>query len=52
VSLWKVEPGQELQSLFGIRPEATCYGRSAFIYCDGLPGVELLEIVTPVPAVV
>lgn len=50
VSLWKVEPGAELQSLFGIGPEATCYGRSAFIYCDGLPGVELLEIVTPASA--
>lgn len=50
VSLWKIEPGVELRSLFDIGPETTCYGRSAFIYCDGLPAVELLEIVTPVPA--
>ena len=28
------------------QPLAT-YGRTAFIYCDGYPAVELLEIVAP-----
>jgi hypothetical protein len=28
-------------------PEQATYGRTAFIYCDGYPAVELLEIVSP-----
>lgn len=46
-SLYQIEPGPELCRLFGLaRPQIT-YGRTAFIYCDGYPAIELLEIVAP-----
>ena len=48
LSLWRVEPGNDLKTLFGLEQPDTCYGRTALIYCNGLPAVELLEIVTPV----
>lgn len=48
LSLWKVEPGPDLRKLFGLDTSETCYGRTALIYCNGVPAVELLEIVTPV----
>jgi chorismate-pyruvate lyase len=47
VSLWKVEPGPDLCQLFSILPHQITYGRTAIIHCNGEPGVELLEIVTP-----
>ena len=47
LSLWRIEPGSELVKLFRLDKPATCYGRTALIYCNGLPAVELLEIVTP-----
>lgn len=47
LSLWRIEPGPDLQKLFELGNEATCYGRTALIYCNGLPAVELLEVVTP-----
>jgi chorismate-pyruvate lyase len=47
VSLWKVEPGPDLCELFNILPHQSTYGRTAIIHCNGEPGVELLEIVTP-----
>lgn len=47
LSLWRVEPGDELRKLFGLDSPETCYGRTALIYCNGIPAVELLEIVTP-----
>ncbi len=51
LSLWQIEPGAELQRLFGLAEGERCYGRTALIYCNGVPAVELLEIVTPrVPA--
>ncbi|MDA7950370.1 MAG: hypothetical protein MPJ24_02695 [Pirellulaceae bacterium] len=58
-SLWKIEPGDELLSHFqncGDRKEAkekswneltTLYGRTAMIYCNGEPAIELLEIASP-----
>ncbi|HZZ72198.1 MAG TPA: hypothetical protein VFE24_08085 [Pirellulales bacterium] len=46
-SLWKIEPGSDLQELFGISPAQTVYGRTALIDCNGHPAVELIEIVTP-----
>ncbi len=46
-SLWKVEPGSDLCQLFNISPQQITYGRTAIIHCNGEPGVELLEIVTP-----
>jgi chorismate-pyruvate lyase len=47
LSLWKVTPGTELLNLFGMEKPDTCYGRTALIYCNGVPAVELLEVVTP-----
>lgn len=46
LSLWEVKPGPELAELFSVidSEPSTCYGRTALIYCDGLPAVELLEI--------
>lgn len=52
LSLWKVEPGDELTELLELPAGEDglidpCYGRTALIYCNGVPAVELLEIVTP-----
>ena len=46
LTLWEVEPGEELTQLFSDIDHANskCFGRTALIYCDGLPAVELLEI--------
>jgi chorismate-pyruvate lyase len=46
-SLYRVTPGPDLCRLFGLSQPTTTYGRTAFIYCDGYPAVELLEIVAP-----
>jgi chorismate-pyruvate lyase len=47
-SLYRVTPGPELRRVFGLAAAETTYGRTAFIYCDGYPAVELLEIVSPI----
>lgn len=47
LSLWKIGAGSDLQRLFGLKKAAICFGRTALIYCNGVPAVELLEIVTP-----
>lgn len=45
LTLWRVRPGESLKQYLE-RPELeTCYGRTALIYCNGVPAVELLEIV-------
>jgi chorismate-pyruvate lyase len=49
VSLWKVTPGPDLCRLFELPHPQTTYGRTALIYCNGEPAIELLEIVTPQP---
>jgi chorismate-pyruvate lyase len=46
-SLYRVTPGPDLCRLFGLTQPLETYGRTAFIYCDGYPAVELLEIVSP-----
>lgn len=46
-SLYRVTPGPDLCQMFGLKQPAITYGRTAFIYCDGYPAIELLEIVTP-----
>jgi hypothetical protein len=46
-SLYRVVPGPDLCQLFGLPASLATYGRTAFIYCDGFPAVELLEIVPP-----
>jgi len=45
--LWKVQPGPDLCRMFGLAAPQTVYGRTALIYCNGEPAIELLEIVTP-----
>jgi chorismate-pyruvate lyase len=47
LSLWRIAPGSDLKELFQLQKPGNCYGRTALIYCNGLPAVELLEIVTP-----
>lgn len=47
-ALWRLIPGEDLQKLFGLEKPEVVYGRTALIYCNGEPGVELIEIVTPV----
>jgi hypothetical protein len=46
LSLWRVTPAEELCDLIERGQPQECYGRTALIYCDGVPAVELLEIVT------
>jgi chorismate-pyruvate lyase len=45
VGLWRVQPGPDLQQLFQIAADHEVFGRTALIFCDGEPAVELLEIV-------
>ena len=45
--LWEIQAGQDLGELFRITPGITVYGRTAWIYCNGEPAIELLEVVTP-----
>ena len=47
LSLWRIDPSPELCRLLELARPETCYGRTALIYCNGVPAVELLEIVTP-----
>jgi chorismate-pyruvate lyase len=46
-SLWRITTGPELRSAFGIDQPRITYGRTALIYCNGDPAVELLEIIAP-----
>ena len=45
--LWEIQAGQDLAELFRITPGITVYGRTAWIYCNGEPAIELLEVVAP-----
>jgi chorismate-pyruvate lyase len=47
MSLWRIEPGEELCRLFQLDGPRETYGRAAVIDCNDEPGVELLEIVPP-----
>jgi chorismate-pyruvate lyase len=47
VSVWEILPSKDLQRHFGMTHPQAVYGRTAMIYCNGEPAVELLEIVTP-----
>ena len=44
--LWEVVAAQRLAELLAIKPGTTVFGRTARIFCDYLPAIELLEIVT------
>ena len=48
LSLQRILPGPVLQQHFGIRPGEPCYGRTAIIFCDDLPAIQLLEVVPDV----
>ena len=45
--LWQVQAGPSLAALMHLRIGDVLYGRTALIYCDGAPAIELLEIVGP-----
>ncbi len=47
VGLWRVECGQTLARHFDVPAGAVTYGRTARIFCDSEPAIELLEIVRP-----
>lgn len=47
-ALWQLYPGPDLRKLFRLEKPTEIYGRTALIYCNGEPAVELLEIVAPV----
>ena len=47
VALWKVLPGPDLCAMFRLSQPRPTFGRTALIYCDGEPAIELLEIVAP-----
>ena len=44
--LWEIQVGQDLAELFCVSPNTIVYGRTAWIYCNGEPAIELLEVVT------
>lgn len=48
VALWKVVAGRSLANRLEVGPGEITYGRTARIFCDGEPAIELLEIVAPV----
>ena len=50
LSLWRILPAEELCRMFSLDQSQVCFGRTALIYCDAVPAVELLEIVRPFPA--
>lgn len=45
LTLCRIQAERELAGYFGKEPGSTLYGRTALIYCDGAPAIELLEIV-------
>ncbi len=48
LSLWQITPNRELSAFWESREPQDCFGRTALIYCDGVPAVELLEVVAAV----
>ncbi len=46
ISLYEVKPGPALAKALRIDMAAPCFGRTAMIFCDDQPAIELLEIVT------
>ncbi|MEM7477554.1 MAG: hypothetical protein AAF483_21415 [Planctomycetota bacterium] len=46
-AVWKVTSGSQLCKYLACELGHTTYGRTALIYCDGEPAVELLEILAP-----
>ena len=46
LNLFQIQCGPDLAEAFGFKVGHACYGRTALIYCDGSPAIELLEIVS------
>ncbi len=44
-NLFSIQPGKHLSDLLQIEEGQNCYGRTAMIFCDSVPTIELLEIV-------
>ncbi len=47
VGLWRVDCGKTLANHFEVPAHTVTYGRTARIFCDSEPAIELLEIVRP-----
>lgn len=45
LNLFHVDPGEDLTKSLKLELGQTCHGRTALIFCDGAPAIELLEIV-------
>lgn len=45
LNLFRIDPGEDLLNALKLESGRTCYGRTALIFCDGAPAIELLEIV-------
>lgn len=45
LSLYEINPQPRLAELLGLASDQLCYGRTALIYCDDKPAIELLEVV-------
>lgn len=43
--LYRIESGSELATHFGAESGSDIFGRTAWMYCNGKPAIELLEIV-------
>jgi chorismate-pyruvate lyase len=50
LALWRLEPSLRFRRELEIPDGAEVYGRTAIIYCNGSPAIELLEIPIPVTA--
>ncbi len=49
IDMFRVWTGQALSTMFDCPIESLTYGRTALIYCNREPAIELIEIVAPVP---
>jgi chorismate-pyruvate lyase len=45
--LWRLVPPDPLMEIFGLDVSQPTYGRTALIYCEGEPAVEVLEVMPP-----
>lgn len=45
LELFEISPGEDLAQLLSVDASVLCYGRTALIFCDGVPAIALLEIV-------
>ncbi len=49
IDLWRVECGPDLATLFDVEPHTVTYGRTARIFLNTSPAIDLLEIVAVEP---